>query len=129
MKTLLLISFIFISVLTYSQELYLTIEPITKRTGIIFHYNNNILGAYSGISYSYNYKHYKIVIGSSIKITDYFKISIGYNYQTINNDKVYKNSFDLGVFCKLTNRWYMLAITDPLNWQTSIGVGIKLNKP
>ena len=141
MKKILITIFLFMSLALQSQQVFFTYEPITNRAGGIIEYSKKV-GGYIGYSYGekkkndYGMTQRKFVIGLSVEINDYAKALAGYNMQRtwelydhnscLDISKVHKHSFSIGFEINLFKRLYILTTTDPLNWQTDFGIGIKI---
>ena len=122
---------------TINCQVFFTIEPFTFKPGILYHKEINQLGVYGlaqmGEIEQYNFysRTYKAGAGISFKY-DKANILVGINRnhyfdtrnESLNVDlsRVKKISFDLGLIVK-PGRLAFCAITDPLNWETSLGLG------
>lgn len=122
-----------------SGQIFVTTEPLTKRTGVIVHYGKTF-GVYAGSSYAnirnteFGLTHRKLCIGTSIKVNAYFYATAGYNHHDLHESynvtesrfhsrNIHKHSFDIGAICMLTKHIHMIVLTDVPNWQTDVGIG------
>jgi hypothetical protein len=144
MKTLIAISLLTISGIIYSQDVLLTIEPLNFQTGIIYHQPINKIGVYGKARYAHLDKsglktdYFKYGVGVSIEYLGGFSpinFIVGVNYSQFANmvnessefdlARVKRVSVDLGFIANPGGRFIVCAITDPLNWETEIGIGIR----
>jgi len=145
MKNPILILFLLISQLTTAQ-LFITIEPAFLRPGVMYNQKTNHIGYYAhawfgnikgqsddGAKFYTN--NAKLGAGISIPCDQHLTWYAGLNAQTFFNttynsrvaqlSKVKHFSCDLGVSLR-RNRFTLLFITDPLNWETMAGISYRL---
>ncbi|MDD4972001.1 MAG: hypothetical protein PHT07_21450 [Paludibacter sp.] len=143
MKTILLIAFIFIST-AVSSQVYVIIDPAMRRAGLM--YNQRIperkLGIYGKCQYGvinvtdFYARCIKSGAGISIRLIGDAALYVGLNYnyyfdvmdqaQDIDLNLIEPVSIDVGFSSGDEMRLRLLFITDPFNWETSIGFSYRL---
>jgi hypothetical protein len=148
MKTSLTLLLLTISIYANSQ-VFITLEPAFLRPGVLYNlptkrpfsvygkaWYGNIKGEHpdGGKFYTDNIK---VGMGVSHKEDRYFTWYVGVNYNYFFNtktdericrlDRINRVSIDIGASLR-SRRFTLLFLTDPLNWESSIGVSYILKK-
>lgn len=151
MKTLFTLIVLIIG-LNINAQLFVTIEPITQRSGLFYNKSFKNFGVYGKawagkISEKTEFSTFKtntvkIGAGLSFKMNDENTIYAGANYthffnvvntslvetcKIVDMNRPYKISFDIGVSFKV-ERFTLLMMSDFLNWESMIGISYKLHK-
>jgi hypothetical protein len=138
MKALLIIGLLLFSTIASSQ-LYLLVDPAMRRAGLLYNqkFKQSKIGLYTKCQYGvinvpdFYTKSIKAGAGVSFRFgTDqriYFGLNYNYFFQTVNDtwyidlSRVEPVSIDIGIASGNEMRFKILFMTDPVNWETSLG--------
>lgn len=140
MKAILTLTIVMLSMTAMAQDIHLTLDPISKKTGILINKEIHNVGLFTSASYgevdnnTLKYQELTISAGLSYEMNEDYSVLLGYTRNkltvdmNLSNDfepsKIKKNSFSVGFLAHMTDYLSVSAMTDPLNWQTHIGIGI-----
>jgi hypothetical protein len=144
MKPTIIVILLFISVAANCQ-LYLLIDPGTRRAGLLYNQKTQSkVGLYSKAQYGYidfsdfHTQSIKIGLGLSRELTGGARIYVGLNYnhyydtqyyaEYIDMSRIKKVCFDIGLATGNEMRFRMMLITDPINWESSLGFSYRFSK-
>ena len=152
MKNVIIIILLLLTKITAIGQMFITIEPMFFRVGILYNQPINKIGVYGhawygdikgtddmgekfytdnvkvGLGLSYKTMN---LISESIWLVPYVGINYNHFFNTTTNDKIIqldrikKVSFEVGASFK-HNRFTLLMMTDFINWESMIGVSYKL---
>jgi hypothetical protein len=146
MRKLILILSLFLVAITLQAQIYVLVDPLTYRAGLIYNqrFNGNLIGTYLKLQYGIIdkidfYTHtYKAGLGISYGLKSdgscvYLGLNYNYFFKTVNNttyinlSRISKVSFDIGVSSGKQSKFKMMIITDPINWESSVGFSYKFD--
>jgi len=138
MKALLIIGLLLISAYAKSQ-VYLLIDPAIRRAGLLYNqgFKESKIGVYAKCQYGvinvtdFYTKSIKAGAGVSVRFgTDqrvYFGLNYNYFFDTVDDawdidlSRIEPVSIDIGIASGNEMRFKIMFMTDPVNWETSIG--------
>ena len=147
MKKFILLLSLLVSINCFSQ-IFVTFDPTTFAVGGAISYNISNTGIYSTLSTTKisegncSTNCTKASIGITMDISNYSKIAFGYTKTFINNPfkvnlpnkgysislhNIKKHSFEVGFIISINKKVSTIVLTDPINWQTQVGIGISFN--
>lgn len=145
MKPLLILGLLFISAITKGQ-IFVLIDPGVRRAGMMYNkkFREHRAGLYLKAQYGilkvpdFYTESYKAGAGVSFKISGGGRVYFGINYNhffntvddcyQINLDNIEPVSIDIGLSSGNEARFKLLFITDPINWESSIGFTYQFNR-
>ena len=152
MKKLILLIIVSLVFVNINAQFFVTINPAQGHfnpgalVNIEFYKNIGVFGnaVYGNIKYfdgEFEINQFKYGVGLSYKTNSKFSALIGINRcifsqehntnQIIDISRYKKTSLVIGIHTKIIMQrryFYISMMTDPFNWESSIGVGVNINK-
>ena len=136
MKTLLIICCLLTALVTIDAQAFITIEPGFGQPGLM--YADKQIPMYCRIRHgsvktTHTVANYAKFSGGVTIPTNTVKIMAGITYGHLYNRRVVpavdlsahkKISIEIGWIGKLTDHLFIMAVTDPINWETDFGISI-----
>lgn len=124
-------------------QLYALIDPGTRRAGLLYNQKTKSkIGVYSKAQYGFinipdfHTQSVKLGFGLSRELTGGARVYLGLNYNYyygtqnsttyIDLNRIKKVCFDVGLASGNEMRFRIMLITDPINWESSLGFSYRI---